>query len=544
MHTLPISYITAKLYRAFGVAILLLLSSMLFAQGSGNALYFKNTDNLDCGKGLTELAFPFTIEMWVLKNPKSDDCTIMATEYNQVNSAIFSGVMLRINNKNQVCIDLGDGTGGYDLAHINSTVSETAIDENRWTNVAVSAVSFDDIKLYINGLESKTNKIGTGKPILGHQIGANILFGRLPSSAANILNGGLDEVRFWSVARSVTAIRASMCHKLLGSEANLLAYWTFDEAQGNLVVDKSGNKHDGALNGSATLRALSGAPIGDASQNIYANGSIEKSELEYKDFIGNRFVVIGTSGSNTGIHLYRVDQNPNYLNGKNSQNWGKAYFGVFTVTADLNYEIGFLLHSDYCNTCTAMPTRSSNAQTKWDEAATLQHGCELYRQDIKEPKEYVLTNLKRIKIDTLNVEICEGEKYLLAGEWRDTSGDYIDVVSSLVCDPKSIYTRLKFAPCTSCAFYMPNAFSPNADGINDTFGIAGESDCQFSTFHLQVYDRWGQFVFDSTNAKDAWNGQFRNSVAPSGTYIWTLDYAFKSSKSEIKTLRGDVLLGW
>ena len=48
------------------------------------------------------------------------------------------------------------------------------------------------------------------------------------------------------------------------------------------------------------------------------------------------------------------------------------------------------------------------------------------------------------------------------------------------------------------SIYIQNAFTPNGDGMNDVFGVKGEG---IRIFHLYVYDRWSEVVFESTNPK-------------------------------------------
>jgi len=66
-------------------------------------------------------------------------------------------------------------------------------------------------------------------------------------------------------------------------------------------------------------------------------------------------------------------------------------------------------------------------------------------------------------------------------------------------------------------FYIPDAFTPNGDGINDTFGIAGEA---IKTFHMSIYNRWGELLFESDDAAHQWDGNFRGKKAPQGVYVY------------------------
>jgi len=67
-------------------------------------------------------------------------------------------------------------------------------------------------------------------------------------------------------------------------------------------------------------------------------------------------------------------------------------------------------------------------------------------------------------------------------------------------------------------FFIPSAFSPNADGINDRFGVFA---VDFTSVQLLVYDRWGGLVFSSTSETPAWDGRVNGQAATAGTYLYS-----------------------
>lgn len=69
------------------------------------------------------------------------------------------------------------------------------------------------------------------------------------------------------------------------------------------------------------------------------------------------------------------------------------------------------------------------------------------------------------------------------------------------------------------SIYIPNTFTPNGDGLNDTFGIAGEAILEFN---MQIFNRWGQLVFEAANVNDRWDGTFLGQKVPIGTYVYKL----------------------
>ena len=69
---------------------------------------------------------------------------------------------------------------------------------------------------------------------------------------------------------------------------------------------------------------------------------------------------------------------------------------------------------------------------------------------------------------------------------------------------------------------MPNVFTPNGDGHNDTFRpiAIGEP----TSFSMEIRNRWGQLVFRSQSVGTGWDGRAQGSPVPDGTYFWVVQY--------------------
>jgi gliding motility-associated-like protein len=78
-------------------------------------------------------------------------------------------------------------------------------------------------------------------------------------------------------------------------------------------------------------------------------------------------------------------------------------------------------------------------------------------------------------------------------------------------------------------FYIPNAFSPNDDNLNEFFGINGKF---ISFIEITIYNKWGQKVFYSNEIKNKWDGKFKNKPVIEGTYL----YYAKIRTSDSKTI--------
>lgn len=89
-----------------------------------------------------------------------------------------------------------------------------------------------------------------------------------------------------------------------------------------------------------------------------------------------------------------------------------------------------------------------------------------------------------------------------------------------------------------CSF-VPNAFSPNNDGTNDTFKV--RFNCEVSSFYLLIFDRWGNKIYESSNSAKGWDGTYNNSKSQQDVYAYYLE--FKPVCSENKIIKkGNILL--
>lgn len=84
-------------------------------------------------------------------------------------------------------------------------------------------------------------------------------------------------------------------------------------------------------------------------------------------------------------------------------------------------------------------------------------------------------------------------------------------------------TLCKVATIIVPSVFIPNAFTPDGNGLNDEFKPA-LADMVPEDHEMEVYDRWGQLIFASKNIEDGWNGRYQNTgeVLPEGVYIWRL----------------------
>ena len=76
----------------------------------------------------------------------------------------------------------------------------------------------------------------------------------------------------------------------------------------------------------------------------------------------------------------------------------------------------------------------------------------------------------------------------------------------------------------SNAFFVPNAFSPDGDGINEVFQISPSEIQSISEFEFLIFNRWGEVIFKSDDTNIGWNGYHSGKLSKSGLYVWKINY--------------------
>lgn len=124
-----------------------------------------------------------------------------------------------------------------------------------------------------------------------------------------------------------------------------------------------------------------------------------------------------------------------------------------------------------------------------------------------------------------------------------TSAGAYSVVATNICGSATSNINLVLPECgitEECKLEIPNAFTPDGDGVNDQFRAL--SNCEnYEEFYMRIYSRWGQLVFETRNPTQGWNGVFKDKALPSDLYGWILEYRFPD-EAEVKLEKGEVTL--
>ncbi len=363
--------------------VVLFLSSILFSQnnvGSGNCIDFSaniaNANHVNLG-GLDWINLnDFTVECWMKVNSVFDDEAFFSNK--DWSSGNNTGIVFDIqDNGNNMKFNFKDnvnprkdltvpvqvlnrdwyhfaGTykrGGYFVVYINGQAKDSL-------DVSSITASFSGLYTY------KLGQDGTGNYTWN---GNNPRF-----------DGKIDEMRIWSQVRTAQQIRDNMCHSLVGNEANLYAYYNFNEASGITISDLTSNANNGNIvNNVSANRVTSGAAIGNVSVNTY--GASLASQSLALTLPNSGSVMVNNFNGITGVHLYQVNSLPSLANGLNPVSGNAGYFGAFVC--DTSDFISYNLKYEYANFSNAISdennlilfNRLKNDYSPWTNSGSTQN---------------------------------------------------------------------------------------------------------------------------------------------------------------------------
>ncbi len=136
------------------------------------------------------------------------------------------------------------------------------------------------------------------------------------------------------------------------------------------------------------------------------------------------------------------------------------------------------------------------------------------------------------------IVICEGETYFVAGANQTLSGIYTDtLVNQLGCDSLHV-VDLQVEVCGR-GYQIPNAFSPNEDGVNDRFRVFGPG---VISYNMMIFNRWGDLLFEANSLEGSaeWDGTYKGEAQPLGVYVFVVELLL-SDESTVEA-KGNVTL--
>jgi gliding motility-associated-like protein len=179
--------------------------------------------------------------------------------------------------------------------------------------------------------------------------------------------------------------------------------------------------------------------------------------------------------------------------------------------------------------CTIWLSSTSPTKLQWSEQSPF---------GINPVKTYIVQVYQR-NTGQLVREVDVGSVFTYAPDLNDPASlDYEYRI--IAVGDGSIKSYSNFCTLTTrMRLFIPDAFSPNGDQVNDTFEIKGIG-AGIKTYQLLIYNRWGTPVFQTTDQQRNWDGTIDGQPAPDGQYIYSI--TLTTQADQVQTYQGKVLV--
>ena len=165
---------------------------------------------------------------------------------------------------------------------------------------------------------------------------------------------------------------------------------------------------------------------------------------------------------------------------------------------------------------------------------------------------YPQPSITEVDPDDAYIQICDGEDsanvtlnvttnlsptnnfWIIAGDSLQTQsitmnfGPGITPVSVFVeangCFSEVETTTVNVDPCPQLVYYIPNSFTPDADQYNPNFGVTFTDGFDPFRFHLEIWNRWGEIIWESYDHTAKWDGTYGGFPCQPGIYTWKIRF--------------------
>ena len=107
----------------------------------------------------------------------------------------------------------------------------------------------------------------------------------------------------------------------------------------------------------------------------------------------------------------------------------------------------------------------------------------------------------------------------------------LKVSNGIGSDSISKYILVQDEECEE-HIYIPNAFSPNQNNLNEEFTVLNNLELPIA---MSIYNRYGELIHETTSTSPAWDGTYRSTPCPIGVYVCVVRYTDIQGREHIKT---------
>ena len=284
---------------------------------------------------------------------------------------------------------------------------------------------------------------------------------------------------------------------------------------------------------------------------LLLNAATSNATYRWQDNSTNSFL----KASQTGMYWVEI-----------TSNLCKASDTIY-VTRNPYFDVNIGADTSLCEGDTVLlQTNNTNATYEWQDNSTLSYyqatqtgsyAVEVTINNCQKSDTAFIDFKKKPQVNLgPDLSLCKNESITLNAytsgatyTWQDGSH-----ASTLFVNQSGIYTvevevdkckgddevKIDFdRPNCVCNVFVPNAFSPNNDLVNDELRLLSTKGIELKEF--KIFNRWGNEVFSTSTLEYGWDGKYKTNKAETGTYFYYLRYICQETGKEIVS-KGDITL--
>jgi len=547
-----------------------------------SACHFDGVDDFINLPNIADLkpALPVSFSFWI-KYETTGYRPVFNTSFEEDKS---SGVYFNSNSMGNYSVSFGDGSNFYASSTRSTFISEANAARDEWHLIIVVVESSGQMKIFEDCKEYGGTYSGTGGDLQYSTTAGSIgRHDRNTNTLADFFEGIIDEFRYWNRALNdediielnkiktfnlgpdITSCNDTIIKLIAPTAENLSYEWNTGESTSEINVTTSGQY---------ILNLIQGVCQSPDTVNITIQESPEVNLGNDLTFCMDTSIILQVIENENLIYEWSTEENTAQITVNSSGVYILKITDGFcensdTINISIDNTTSLNLGEDLilCGDTSILLSGylGNNFSYQWNTGET--------NSDIlvKNSGNYILqatnencslTDTVSININTLTpldlgedltfcslnnipVELEAGDKFI-EYYWNNGSVNSsitisdVGTYSVVAVDANGCKNSDSVEITNECAetIFVPTAFSPNSDGINDIFKPKGS--IKEGSYSLKIYNRYAEKVFETFNFETGWDGIFRKAKQPVGVYVWVIEYS--NSSDENKLLNGNVTL--
>lgn len=497
----------------------------LYANGGDNYLW----NNSDTGSVITVSPQNTTSYSVIATNGCGSDTAIHTVTVNSAPVAIIAGNTNICLGENNMLTASGGGTYLWNTTDTTSTiianptsnniysviVSNGLCSDTAYANIIVTSVPIANI----NGLDTicfgqstilNASGAGTYSWSTG-AIASSITINPLTNTAYSVIvsNGGCSDTAMMNIIVNPTPV------------ANITGVTTICSGQNTQLTASGGDIYN--WNTGATASSITVSPVTDTTYSVIVTNTFGCSDTAVASII---LIPIPTATIMGNINTCEGDAETLSATGIGNFLWSTGDTSDVVTVTPSNTTTYIVTASNYCGS--AIDTITINVHPL--------------------PTITISNDTTLLLGNTVNIHATGGETYV----WFPTTGLSCTTCFAPIAVPQSTTTYSVTITDTSGCYvtetvtitvkddfeiFIPDVFSPNADGENDVLYVRGTG---IKELNFVIYDRLGEKIFESQNPLNGWDGTYKGDALNSAVFVYYLSATLYNGK-EIKT-KGDITL--